>query len=73
MSNALFGGMFKAAGGKGITVGGDVPGLGESGGACTKLGLNVLKREVLIRIIPGPVPDADAKTIEVAKLMLGKI
>jgi hypothetical protein len=37
------------------------------------MGLNVLKGETLIRIIPGPIPEANAKTIDVARAVLEKM
>ncbi len=69
---ALFNGLFKAADAKGLSMGGEISGLGDRAVRMPKLGLNVLKGEVLVRIIPGPVPDADAKTIAVARTVLGK-
>jgi hypothetical protein len=73
-ANAIFGGIFKAAGGKGASASvPEVPGLGDRAVRVPKLGLNVLKGEILIRIIPGPLPDANAKTIEVARAILPKI
>jgi hypothetical protein len=71
-SKALFNGIFKAADAKGLSMGGEISGLGDRALRMPKLGLNVLKGEVLVRIIPGPVPDADAKTIAVARAVLGK-
>ena len=72
-SKALFNGLFNAAGAKGMSMGGEIAGLGDRAIRVQKLGLNVLKGEVLIRIVPGPVPDADTKTINVARAVLGKL
>ena len=51
----------------------EVPGLGDRALRLPKLGLNVLKGEVLIRIIPGPVPDAETKSVNVARAVLAKL
>ena len=72
-SNALFGGLFKAAGAKGVNMTAEIPGLGDRALRLPKLGLNVLKGEVLIRIVPGPVPDAETKSINVARAVLAKL
>jgi hypothetical protein len=72
-SKALFNGIFKAADAKGLSMGDDIPGLGDRAIRLPKLGLNVLKGEVMIRIILGPVPDPDAKTIAVARSVLGRL
>ncbi len=72
-SKALFNGIFKAADAKGLSFGDEIPGLGDRAIRLPKLGLNVLKGEVMIRIIPGPVPDPDAKTIAVARTVLGRL
>jgi hypothetical protein len=72
-TKAIFSGIGKDARAKGLNFGADVPGLGDSAVRIPKLGLNVLQGEILIRIIPGPFPDADAKTIAVAKAVLPKI
>jgi hypothetical protein len=72
-TKAIFGGIGKGADAKGLSFGADIPGLGDNAVRVPKLGLNVLQGEILIRIIPGPFPDADAKTIAVAKAVLPKI
>ena len=77
-ANAIFGGIFKAAEGKPADSRpapsmADVPGLGDRAVRVPQLGLNVLKGETLIRIIPGPLPDANAKTIDVARAVLAKL
>jgi hypothetical protein len=58
---------------KGLSFGADIAGLGDKAIRIPKLGLNVLQRGVLIRIIPGPFPDSDAKTIAVARAVLPKL
>jgi hypothetical protein len=70
---AIFSGIGKSADSKGISFGSDIPGLGDKAIRVPKLGLNVLQGEILIRVIPGPFPDADAKTISVARAVLPKI
>ncbi len=72
-TKAIFGSIGKSADSKGIGFGADIPGLGDKAIRVPKLGLNVLKGEVLIRVIPGPFPDSDAKTISVARAVLPKI
>ncbi len=54
-------------------IGSDVPGLGDKAVFMPKLGLNVLQGGTFLRIIPGPFPDSDAKTIAVARAILPKI
>jgi len=51
----------------------DVPNLGDHARRMVPLGLNVLKGNTIIRIIPGPIPDADAKTIAVARAVLDRL
>ena len=53
--------------------GGDVPGLGDRAIRLPKLGLNVLRGDVIVRVVPGPIPDADARTIDVARAVLKRI
>jgi hypothetical protein len=74
-TNALFSGLFKAAApdGKGEQVGGAVKGLGDQAVWVPKLGLNVLQGDSMIRVIAGPVPDADAKSIDLARLVLKRL
>ena len=71
-SKALFGGLASASGATGMTMGSDVPNLGDRAIRLPKLGLNVLKGSVLLRLIPGPIPDADQKTITIARTVLAK-
>jgi hypothetical protein len=74
-SNALFSGIFKAAEPdvKGARFGAPIQGLGDQAVRLPKLGLNVLQGDTLIRIISGPVPDADPKTIDLARLLLNRL
>lgn len=74
-ANALFSGIFKAAepDAKGGQVGDQIKGLGDQAVRVPKLGLNVLQGDTLIRIIAGPVPDADAKSIDLARLVLKRL
>jgi len=50
-----------------------IPGLGDRAVRLPKMGLNVLPGETLVRVIVGPVPDAKAKTIEIAREVLKKL
>jgi hypothetical protein len=73
-SKAIFGGIVHASDPKaGMLFGADIPNLGDKAIRLPKLGLNVLQGEILIRIIPGPLPDADAKTIDVARAVLPRL
>ncbi|HEX4809389.1 MAG TPA: hypothetical protein VH325_10690 [Bryobacteraceae bacterium] len=71
-SKAIFSGLGQSANGK-LPIGSDVPGLGDKAVFMPKLGLNVLQGGTFLRIIPGPFPDSDAKTIAVARAILPKI
>jgi hypothetical protein len=73
-SKAIFGGISNASGaGNGLVIGKDIPGLGDRAMLFPKLGLNVLQGETMIRIIPGPVPDANAKSMQIARVVLKKL
>ncbi len=72
-TKAIFGGIGRSADTNGVSFGADIPNLGDKAIRVPKLGLNVLKGEILIRVIPGPFPDSDAKTISVARAVLPKI
>ena len=63
----------RGAGDQSSQWGGDVPGLGDRAIRLPKLGLNVLRGEVLVRVVPGPIPDADVKTVDVARAVLKRI
>jgi hypothetical protein len=73
MSKALFNGIGKAAGDKEGVMGADIPGLGDRAVRLQRLGLNVLKGDLLVRIMAGPVSDPDAKTVAVARAVLDKL
>jgi hypothetical protein len=74
IAKGIFGGISNASEAKGgIDVGKDVPGLGDRAVRMPKMGLNVLQGETLIRIMPAPFPDADAKCIAVARAALAKL
>jgi hypothetical protein len=51
----------------------EIPGLGDRAIRLGNLGLNVLKGDTLIRILLGPVPDANRKSILLARTMLPRI
>ncbi|HXS95540.1 MAG TPA: zinc ribbon domain-containing protein [Candidatus Limnocylindrales bacterium] len=74
-SNALFSGIFNAAEPdvKGPKFGAQIKGLGDQAIRLPKLGLNVLQGETLVRIITGPVPGADAKSIDIARFVLKRL
>src|SRR5271157_208082 len=71
-AKTLFSGFGEASGSKGMSMGTEISGLGDRAIRLPKLGLHVLKGEILVRIIAGPVPDADAKTLNVARAVLKK-
>ena len=48
----------------------EISGLGDRAVRFANLGLNVLKGNTVIRIVAGPIPDPDNKTIEIAKALL---
>jgi len=64
-SKAIFGG-FKG-------MGEEIPGLGDRSIRLGNLGLNVLKDDTLVRILPGPVPDANHKCVALARVMLPRM
>ncbi len=51
----------------------DIANLGDRAIRLGNLGLNVLKGEAIIRIIPGPVPGANDKVVAVARAVLPRI
>jgi len=73
MSKALFNGIGKAAGEKEGPMGADIPGLGDRAVRLQRLGLSVLKGDLMIRVIAGPVSDPDTRTVEVARAILKKL
>lgn len=54
-------------------VGADIPGLGDHAIRLANLGLNVLKGDTIIRIVPGPLPDANNRTVALARDILSKL
>jgi hypothetical protein len=70
-SKSIFGGIGKASGGGGL--GSDIPNLGDRAIRLGPLGLNVLKGDTVIRIIVGPVPDANDKSVAIARAVLPRI
>jgi len=51
----------------------DIPNLGDRAIRLGNLGLNVLKGDAIIRIVPGPVPSANDKVIAVARAVLPRV
>ncbi len=72
-NKALFGGIGKAASEGKAGFGEDIAGLGDRAVRMPPLGLNVLQGEILVRIVPGPVPGGDAKSIEIARTILREL
>jgi hypothetical protein len=74
IANGIFGGIAQAASGGKASMGFDeVPGLGDRAIRTPKLGLTVLKGDLAIGVIPGPLPDANPKCISVARAVLAKL
>ena len=72
-TKAIFGGITKGASDGKEGFGADIPGLGDRAVRLANLGLNVLQGNTLIRLVPGPVPDANAKAITIARTILPKL
>lgn len=72
-TKAIFGGITKGASDGKEGFGADIPGLGDRAVRLASLGLNVLQGNVFIRLVPGPVPDANTKTIAIARAILPKL
>ncbi len=72
-TKAIFGGIAKGATDGKEGFGADIPGLGDRAVRLANLGLNVLQGNTLIRLIAGPVPDANTKTITIARTILPKL
>lgn len=70
-TKGIFGGIGKESGGGGL--GADIPNLGDRAIRLGPLGLNVLKGNTVIRIIVGPVPDANDKSVTIARAVLPRI
>jgi len=51
----------------------EIPDLGDRSIRFANLGLNVLKGDTLIRILPGPVPNANRKCVALARTMLPRM
>ena len=73
MTKAFFNGIGKAASDKEGVMGADIPGLGDRAVRLQRLGLSVLKGDLLVRIMAGPVSDPDSKTVAVARAVLNKL
>ena len=73
--NGLTDGVAKADGVKapGYRLGVEVPGLGDRAVRLDPLGLSVMKGDLMIRILTGPVDDPDGKSIAVARAVLKKL
>jgi hypothetical protein len=71
VSKGIFGGIGKAAGAGGL--GSDIPNLGDRAILLGPLGLNVLKGDTVIRIIVGPVPNANDKSVAIARAVLPRV
>jgi hypothetical protein len=75
MSKGIFGGIGAGAGGGAASagLGADIPNLGDRAIRLGPLGLNVLKGDTVIRIIVGPVPGANEKSIAIARVLLPRV
>lgn len=75
MTEAFVAGIAHAADpeGKAPPVARQVKGLGDQAVQLPKLGLHVLQGDTVIGFLAGPVPDADSKTIEIARLVLKRL
>jgi hypothetical protein len=51
----------------------EIPNLGDRALRLGNLGLNVLEGDTLVRIVPGPVPDAYDKSVAIARKILTKL
>ena len=74
-TNALFTGIYRAAApdAKDARFGAQIKGLGDQAVRLPKLGLNVLQGDTVIGIISGPVPDSDAKSVAIARVVLKRL
>ena len=73
MTKSLFNGIGKAAGAKEGPMGAEIPGLGDRAIRLQRVGLSVLKGDLMIRIWAGPVSDPVEKTVAVARAVLKKL
>ena len=71
LNKAIFGGI--GADSKGGGLGAEIPNLGDRAIRLGPLGLNVLKGDTVIRIVVGPVPDANNKSEAIARAVLPRI
>ncbi len=72
-TKAIFGGIAKGASDGKEGFGADIPGLGDRAVRLANLGLNVLQGNTLIRLVAGPVPGANDKTVAIARTILPKL
>ena len=70
-TKGIFGGIGSASGAGGL--GAEIPNLGDRAIRLDPIGLNVLKGDTLIRVIVGPVPDANDKSVAIARAVLPRI
>ena len=70
-SKAIFGGIASDSPGGGL--GAEIPNLGDRAIRLGPLGLNVLKGDTVIRIVMGPVPGANDKSVVIARAVLPRI
>ncbi|HEX5228994.1 MAG TPA: hypothetical protein VFW44_14850 [Bryobacteraceae bacterium] len=70
-TKGIFGGITSANGAPGL--GAEIPNLGDRAIRLGPLGLNVLKGDTVIRIVVGPIPDANSKSIVIARKVLPRI
>jgi hypothetical protein len=70
-TKGIFGGI--AADSKGGGLGAEIPNLGDRAIRLGPLGLNVLKGDTVIRIVVGPVPGANDKSVAIARAVLPRI
>lgn len=70
-TKGIFGGITAANGAPGL--GAEIPNLGDRAIRLGPLGLNVLKGDTVIRIIVGAIPDANGKSIAIARAVLPRV
>jgi hypothetical protein len=70
-TKGIFGGIGAASGAGGL--GAEIPNLGDRAIRLGPLGLNVLKGDTVARIVVGPVPDANDKSVAIARAVLPRI
>ena len=72
-TKAIFNGFGKAASDGKEGFGSEIPNLGDRAVRMAGVGLSVLQGNTLIRLVAGPVPDANAKTIAIARAILPRL